>query len=237
MKLAVALLTCDRYDYTVKTVEALLQHHPLGTLELYHGDDASADPRVTEYVQSKGFRTLVQMDARVGCSPCSDRLIHAVAEHIETTTILLYLQNDFVCERPLPEQQLRDLLDRPDVSFVQLCYRKSRSRYNRRIRWHSNEHEPWIYGDTTHDVVFAGFGVGVSFWPSVGKIETWLPAVRDGARERDFRSKTEYPNRQMCRLTLPVLRHIGRRRTPHGKFGRRTKKKISPVDFKSGRSE
>ena len=221
MTIAVALLTCDRYEYTVRTVEALLQCHPPGTLDLYHGDDASTDARVVAYVQSKGFKTVMQNSTRLGCSPSTDLLMRAVADRVEPATPILYLQNDLECVRPLPEQQVRALLDSPSVSFVQLSYRTPRTRYARRIPWRSAEGEPWQFGDTTHEVVFGGFNVGMGFQPSVAKIETWLPAVRNGSSEKDYRSKTEYPDRQMARLTLPVFRHIGRRRTPDGQFGKR----------------
>lgn len=229
MKIALVLLTCDRYDYTVQTVESLLKHHPPGSLDLFHGDDASTDPRVVEYMQSKGFRTIMQNEVRLGCSPSTDNLIHAVAEHIEPGTPLVYLQNDLECLRPLPEQQVRELLGRSDVSFVQLSYRPPKTRYAKQIPWKSDDGEPWEFGNTTHEVVFGGFGRGMGLQPSISKIETWLPAIKGDIREKEFRNQSEYPDRQMCRLTLPVFRHIGRSPTPGGLFGKRAARTRSRV--------
>ena len=221
MKIAVALLTCDRYDYTVQTVESFLSHNNPDDFLLFHGDDASTDRRVVEYVQSKGFQTVVQHTERKGCSPTTDALLHAVAQHVNPGALVLYLQNDIESCRPLPQRQVRDLLACPEISFVQLCYRSARTRYAKNIPWKSGGGEPWTFGDTRHEVVYGGYMRGMGFQPSISTIETWLPAVQGNKREKDFRSQSEYPDREMCRLTLPVFRHIGRLRTPDGQFGKR----------------
>jgi len=219
MKIAVALLTCDRYDYTVQTVESFLSHNNPDDFLLFHGDDASTDRRVVEYVQSKGFQTVVQHTERKGCSPTTDALLHAVAEHVDPGTLVLYLQNDWTCQRPLPQKQLQTLLARQDVAFVQLSSSPPRSRYARNMQWAFENGEPWEYGNTSHEVIYSGFNRGMGYPPGIGAIETWLPAMKGVTKERRFRARTEYPDRKMCRLTRPVFVHGGSLKTPNGMFG------------------
>ncbi len=223
MKVAIALLTCNRYEYTVKTVESLFQHNDPSDFLLFHGDDASTDPRVAEYVQSRGFKTVMQRDTMAGCSPATDELLHSVAKLVEPGALVLYLQNDEESLRPLPQQLLRDLLVKPEVAFVQLSSRRTRSRYARRMGWAFDGGQPWQFGDTTHEVVYSDFNRGMGFPPSISDIDTWLHAVKGGDSEKRFRSKTEYPDRRMSRLTRPVFGHIGKMTTPNGRFGRRRK--------------
>jgi hypothetical protein len=226
-KIALALLTRDRYEYTVKTVESFLKHHNPDDFLLFHGDDASQDPRILPWLQSKGFKTVMQHPTAMGCSPSTDHLLHEVAKHVEPGTPVLYLQNDLQCTRPLPQKQLRLLLEKPDVSFVQLSYRTPGTSYSKRTPWKYADGELWKFGETAQEVVYAPFNTGMGFQPSISLIETWLPAVKGVTYEKQYRSRSEYPDRRMCRLTLPVFRHFGRRRTPGGMFGKGPKRRGS----------
>jgi len=219
MKIAVALLTCDRYDYTVKTVESFLRHNDPDDFLLFHGDDASTDNRIVPYVQSGGFSTTVQHTERLGCSPTTDELLHVVARCVEPDSVVLYLQNDMESIRPLPQQQIRELLAKPDISFVQLSYRRPRSPYGRRMPWSTADGKPWRLGDKTEEVVYSDFMWGMGFLYAIANLKTWLPAVSGGKNEKEFIARTEYPDRRVCRLTLPVFRDLGKRTTPNGKFG------------------
>ena len=223
MKIAVALLTCDRYDYTVKTVESFLEHNNPDDFMLFHGDDASTEAGLVRYVQSKGFETLVQHTDRRGCSPTTDELLHAVAQRVDPGTIVLYLQNDMESIRPLPQQQVRDLLARPDISFLQLSYRKPRSRYAEAMPWVTPDGQPWTLGDKTHDVVYSEFKWGMGYLYAISDLETWLPAVKGVKSEKQFIARTEYTDRKIGRITNPVLRGIGFRTTPSGRFGGKRK--------------
>jgi len=218
----VALLTCDRYEYTIQTVESYLKHHEPG--RMYYADDASSDPRVRPYVESKGFEPLVLHDKRAGCSPTTEQLIRAVGERVDSGSALLYLQNDFETVRPLPLVDIEEHLARDDVAFVQLSYRKPRSRYNRRLAWFWPDGERWTFGDTGRgDFVFTKPGGGQGYHPSIGLIETWLQAVRGVRNEKNYCKNVIHMNKHICRAVLPVMRHIGARSTPDGRYGVRRK--------------
>jgi len=229
-RLVVALLTCDRLEYTRRTVESLLKHHPPGTLMLFHADDASTDPEVCRYVQSRGFDTIVANTTRMGCSRTTELLMRAVAERVQPETMVIYLQNDFECLRPLPVLQLNELIARPDVEHVQLSYRHPRSAYNKATIWKTEDGRLWPFGDQTiAPVVYGGFNRGVGYHPSVARIETWVRNVSGVKRESDFISQSERQDKQACRLTTPVFEHRGKQTTPNGRFGykRKTRRAVA----------
>jgi hypothetical protein len=232
MKIALGVLTCDRYDYTVRTVESFLEFNQPEDFLLFHADDASTDERIVPYMQANGFKTIIQNTTRVGCSPITDAVVQEVAKLTDPGTLFLYLQNDLESVRPLPIDQVRDLLVRPEITFVQLSYRSAAQKYTKHIKWMSEANrggEEWVFGETKHPVVYAGFKRGMGFQPSIAPIETWKPAASRNKKEREFRAKTEFRDREMCRLTLPVFRHIGKWRTPDGKFGRKRANQHSRV--------
>lgn len=229
VKIAVALLTCDRYDYTVKTVDSFLEHNDPSKFLLFHADDASTDPRVVEYVQSRGFATVVRNDKRQGCSATTTALIRAVTDRVQHDTLTVYLQNDFESVRPLPVTLIAELLSRGDVSFVQLAYRRPRSPYMKRLRYVWPDGAPWTFGDSQRgEYVWTHVGGGTGYHPTVATLAMWLQCV-GVKRELHFLRATKRLSRRVARLTRPVMRHIGRRVTPNGLFGFRRKNRRSKV--------
>jgi hypothetical protein len=98
--IALALLTCDRYDYTVRTVDSFLQHNPfLDRFILLHGDDCSTDERLVPYVQAAGFATVMQTTRRRGWLTARTLLITAAAKRADW---ILFLENDCESLRPFP---------------------------------------------------------------------------------------------------------------------------------------
>ncbi len=229
MKLAVALLTCDRYDYTVRTVESLLEHNDVAKWNLLYADDASTDPRIRPYVESKGFEPLVLNDTRLGCSPTTEALMVAIAERHPGIRVL-YLQNDFESVRPLPEGDIRKQLEDDDTAFAQLTYRKPRNRYNRRLAFYWPDEEAWKFGDTSRgEHVYTQVGGGLGYHPFVACIDVLVHSTAGVLTEKGFRRSTITLGKKIVRYTRPVMRHIGRHSTPDGMFGRRKHKKRARV--------
>ncbi len=232
MKIVVGLLTCDRLEYTKKTVQSLLSQNRQDDLLLLHADDASLDQRgICKYVQSQGFKTILANESRIGCSPTTDAFMSAIQNEIGDNLPVLYLQNDFECTRPIPFDEIFSLLSQEDIGFVQLSYRRPRSRYNRNITWKTPDGTGWIFGDhkTSSYVLSDRLGIGIGYHPSIAHMNTWSKAIRGVKREKHLTKKTARLNQYACRLTLPVFRHIGRNSTPDGKFGTRSKNKKARV--------
>ena len=108
MKLAIALLTCDRYDHTRKTVQTLLHHNDLSDVALVYADDHSLDDRVRKFVEESGFEPVfLNNGPRMGCSPMTDALWHGAQKRVGNDGIIVSLQNDFISVRPCRGPPLR----------------------------------------------------------------------------------------------------------------------------------
>ena len=77
IRIACGLITCDRYEYTARTLASFAEHagprsHWVGW---WHGDDASQDPRIRPAVQAAGFETVIQQPMRRGARAIRRALI------------------------------------------------------------------------------------------------------------------------------------------------------------------
>ena len=115
--IAVALLTCDRFDYTARTVESFIQHNDPSRFTLLHADDASTDTRVVGFVQAHGFKTVVRHKTRRGWLRTRTKLL---AHAAKAAPWVLYLENDIETARPFPWRLFRFVARRHDISSLRL---------------------------------------------------------------------------------------------------------------------
>jgi hypothetical protein len=97
--IAVALLTCDRFDYTRRTVESFARFNDLKRFKLLHADDASTDPRIVPLVQAHGFKTVLRHETRRGWLVTRTRLLRRAAKQ---AAWILNLENDIETAREFP---------------------------------------------------------------------------------------------------------------------------------------
>jgi hypothetical protein len=218
---AVALLTCDRFEYTRATVESLFAHNDVSGWELFYADDASTDRRIRPYVESRGFKPVVLHEERHGCSPTTEALFLAIGNEVPPETIVLYLQNDFESVRAIPLDLCKEHLNRPDVGFIQVFYWRPRLRYTKLLEWIWPDGQPWDFRDGSRgNWVQTKGNAGQGFQPSMARADTYKAAAHDLKKERDFLQNTKTLNKRVVRLTNAPLHHIGQRRTPGGKYGK-----------------
>lgn len=125
MTLTVALLTCDRFDLTRRTVESLCTHNDVSAWSLVHADDHSRDERIGEYVRSRGFRTVAaNCGERVGVTKMTAAMFRGIEGPDDTP--ILYLQDDWESVGSVPFGVVRHCLHR-NVGWVRLFY----ARHNR----------------------------------------------------------------------------------------------------------
>lgn len=99
-RIAVALQTCGREDYTARTVESFVRMNPdRSRFVLLHGDDASASRWNLKIARRHGFRTVVQHTERLGCLALRTALIEQAAKHAKWIVVL---ENDCEAVRPFP---------------------------------------------------------------------------------------------------------------------------------------
>jgi hypothetical protein len=97
--IAVALLTCDRYEYTLRTLSSFARHNDMSKFVLTHADDASTDPRIVPLAQSYGFKTVLRHETRRGWLVTRTRLLRRAATRANW---ILNLENDIETVRPFP---------------------------------------------------------------------------------------------------------------------------------------
>jgi GT2 family glycosyltransferase len=125
--IAICLLTCDRYDYTKRTLDTLAANNDLSKFSLYHADDASEDTRTQTLVRSYGFLTIVQNTKRRGWLYTRTKMIRAVSKR--NIDWILNLENDIESLRPFPWDLFRFVHKRHDVCSLRLYGRfKDRER-------------------------------------------------------------------------------------------------------------
>lgn len=126
--IAVTLLTCERFDYTSRTLESFAHHNQLTHFVLLHADDASSDDRVVPLVQSYGFTTVVRNRERSGWLQTRTKLIRMAIRR--EARWILNLENDIESVRPFPWPLFHFIEKRGDICSLRLYgrYKDSRKR-------------------------------------------------------------------------------------------------------------
>ena len=211
-RIAVALLTCDRYEYTVQTVEALCNHNDLSAWPLFYADDHSDDPRIRRYVESQGFRPVLLNDGeRMGCSPMSDGLLQAVLRETGPEWFVLYLQNDFVATRPIPLDVAAAWFADPAHATLRMQHFPGRLR--RRQRKHA-----WPIREYAGEPILE---MATAAWPVQLSRLGWYAAIAAGAKREHTlhrRARRQRPQPITGIMLTQVFRHVGRAQTPRGIF-------------------
>lgn len=141
MNIAVALLTCDRVDYTARTLETFARHNDLSRFILLHADDGSVDTRNEELAQKYGFRTVVRHQFRRGWLVTRLRLIRRAAKRAPW---ILSLENDIETVREFPWALFTYAAKDPGISCLRLYGRwKDRARKDACLTRHKATGE-WV---------------------------------------------------------------------------------------------
>lgn len=141
--IALALLTCDRHDYTARTLSTFARFNDLRKFILLHGDDASTDPRILPLVHSYGFRSVVKNNDRQGWLWTRTKLLKKAAAKAPW---ILYLENDIETERPFPWALFRFIEHKHDISCLRLYGAwKDRDRLDRCLTHNKDTGSPAIW--------------------------------------------------------------------------------------------
>jgi SAM-dependent methyltransferase len=101
--IAVGLLTCDRADYTARTLRSFSAQNPDAreSFILLHGDDASVEPTNTTLAHEHGFETVgATHSKRLGARLLRTDVVRAAADR--GADWILLLENDWDWVRPFP---------------------------------------------------------------------------------------------------------------------------------------
>ena len=215
MKLAVALLTCDRVTFTERVVSALAKYNDLSSFELFYADDHSRDARLHEVVREHGYEPVfLNTGKRMGCSPVSDALVSNVRDRIGDDGIILYLQNDFECIRTLPMELILAALADQDVASVKLWEGRlgpnrigPRTRLLRKAKWGPSN----AYSEPVETSI-----TGWGFNPQATRADTLCSIIHRATREHGMMKQSNRLGKLVVRPVALSFKHIGDVKTPRG---------------------
>lgn len=200
--IAITLLTCDRFDYTARTLASLAAQNDLSKFVLLHGDDASTDDRIVPLVRSYGFRTVVQNREREGWLATRRALIRVATKRSEW---ILNLENDIESLRPFPWAFFNFLRKRSEIVSLRLYGRyKDRGRKDPCLTRHkrTGEEVNWRPFRNAHEKAQIGM-IHWSAQPSVTRTAAVWDLHRYGVELEGF----------TVRVKKNVMAHIGTERT------------------------
>lgn len=234
----VVLLSCDRLEYTKRTITSFLGHNGEETLagefRLWHCDDASTDTRVRKAASAAGFVPLIYTDQRVGVTEMIRRAARKL-EHAGSEWLLL-LENDWETVRPLPLMAWRDAVESYDVWAMRL-YGAFKERDERcpaapRHRGRSGADPQWRpafatktieptsaddkYTGANHGKTGEEYEVGHIHWgnpPSIARVDLVAWLHKNARREKDAIVKSGEIENPVARVVSNVVYHIGFERT------------------------
>lgn len=216
MRVALGLITCERYEYTKRTLETFAEHNDLSRFMLLHGDDASVDDRVIPLVQSYGFKT-IHYDERRGVM-ATQRLVADEALLYDCDWTLL-LQNDWESVRAFPWDLFEWIAGDPTV----YCLRMYGAQKDRGARVTGNQHKGKDGADAgwqSYNGMCEPAEIGSIHWgspPAVTKTTLLWWLLEDAKRESDCRVKSGGLDLMTVRPVQNVMYHFGEERTPEFK--------------------
>lgn len=136
MKLAIILITCDRENYTRKTLEGFSHFNQRCAdtpypVKLYHVDDASDTDLNVRLAAKYGFETVRRHPSRLGNTATRSKAIYSV-DKIAGPSHIMLLENDWESDRALPWEAIRFAMEHKehDIYHMRLWrYFKSRKKF------------------------------------------------------------------------------------------------------------
>lgn len=219
MKIAVCLISADRYDYTKRTVETFHEFNQGLNLILLQADDASEDSRVREVGSLHGFEQVRTdfREGRLGGQYNRQRAIMRAAKRGATHVYIL--ENDIETVRALPVAFLAYAFSDPEVYCVRLyglCKERNGQRKCSPYHLGRGKHEPVKW--SMYDNEFEHAEIGDVHWgaqPCITRIGEAMWLHEGTKRESDIWRKCTKLQAKTVRLLNNCTYHIGEDRTPN----------------------
>jgi hypothetical protein len=208
----VLLQTCDRSQYTRRTVDAFLRWNDPAGFQLEVADDASGDTAGLQYAIAHGFRPVLINQERAGVTVTLGRAVRRLFSE-RGDDLLLYLQNDCEFVRTLPLAAIQAAM--PAHDCVRLFGRfkgygdPTKDRNDGRARH-------WRTLPAAEEMM----STGLARWsdlPSVARLSLILRLTKGARSEKEMRRNGGRQLRVAC-LERNVIYHFGEQRTPSGLY-------------------
>lgn len=203
-RIAVCLLTCDRGDYTAKTLRTFWkfnQHDP--RMVLLHADDASTTDFNVRLAAAYGFETVVQSTVRRGWLLTRTALFQQAAKRSDW---ILFLENDIETLRAFPWPLFDYMRKDRDIYCLRLYGRfKDRSKTDKCLETHKRRGHMPVNWRPWRDAPEAS-QVGQIHWSA-------QPAVTRARELLDLHRTGHEPHGYTVRVKKNVMAHFGSERT------------------------
>jgi hypothetical protein len=204
MKIAVALLTCDRVDYTARTLQSFRACNPdVSRFVLLHGDDGSVSDENHALARAHGFQTVVQARSRMGWRVTRPALLETAAY---LSPWILLLENDIESVRPFPWTLFDFVRKHPQIYCLRLYGRfKDAAKTELCLSTHKREgHTPVEWRPLRNGPEMSQVGrIHWSAQPCVTRSRELLSLHRTGHE----------PTGYTARVKKNVMSHFGSQRT------------------------
>jgi len=217
VKVAIALLTCGRADYTRQTLESLAKFNDLERFTLIHGDDYSKDGRQEneELADAYGFETRLPADVKKRGNAAMTHLLFKEAEKAGAD-LVLYLQNDWESQEPIDMEVVQRFYDDDRLYCMRLFGKyKAQGEHQKCLRRHVGKDSLWPAWEPWSGAY--GWEMGDIHWghpPSITRMKEamFLTEGVNGGSESSRKSG------QLSRLTIRpidgnIMSHIGKEKT------------------------
>jgi len=121
----IVFIAWRRPEYARQTLESLARHNSLEAYRLWYALDGAYAPAVRDLAEQAGFQGLYVGDGeRAGIARTYDAAMQALRALAAPGDLVIHLEEDLECLRPIPMAACRALLAESDVGWVRLFGRR-----------------------------------------------------------------------------------------------------------------
>jgi len=225
----VAVTAWKRPDCLKRTLESFWQHNRVHDFRLWFGLDGGQDPKVAgeqfDIFAAYGFTPLVIEHENVGCSRLVDHVVWFVAKQGDPSDLVLLLEDDWECVRPIPLGAIREWFN-PDEPGPRLAPHGCIWLYGR-FRERDEQGRPRLPVGTRHwglpgapEIPWIPAMVGEehvmfcrAYWahpPAVTRLDLAVQLTRGATDEKESFARSGRMDFLTAWLQDPVFWHIGR---------------------------
>jgi hypothetical protein len=206
-------------------VESFCRHHPdIGWARYYLDDASDAQDEMRDLLVRYGFEPVALHTERAGCTPSTYELARRVLAEIPDLDLILYLQNDFEFIRPVPVELVKKLFLEDNERSRRLgCFRLAGHwQYPGRFAMHENWHRPtrWYKLRQGGEDLEIGQAPFVYNPPSIIRSDLFTYLLSGARNEKGVAKRSDNIPYLTIRMVGNITQHIGRVKTPAGKFGK-----------------
>jgi hypothetical protein len=201
----VATTAWKRYDLAETTLRTFAQHNAGGWFRLWYSLEAGYDERLPALFDKYGYTCLVRNLGQQGIARTTERLVSCISEGARPGELLLLLQDDWQCLRPVPLDVVAAVFALPDVGVLRLTWTGGEAKFG---GFKKKPTEVWVDVDAGGESLIVGRG----YWahvPTITRMELAVHLLRRAPIERTSIERSERMMFLSAWIDRPVFHHTG----------------------------